>query len=101
MQSINAIKRLKKELSDIQQDISAKIDCAREHNQQLDNIALKSSNLTETDHIDSMIQFEEIGESGSCSDRIAILKEKKATRLLVRLNNIPPKEFSKDWWANC
>ena len=101
VQNINAIKRLKKELSDIQQDISAKIDCAREHNQRLDDIALKSSNLTETDHIDSMIQLEEIGESGSCSDRIAILKEKKATRLLVRLNGIPPKEFSKDWWASC
>ena len=59
MQTTDAIIRLKKELSDIQQDISAKIHCAREHKQRLDNIALKSSNFTEIDHINSMIHSEE------------------------------------------
>ena len=102
VQTTDTINRLKKELSDIQQDIGAKIHCAREYKQHLDDIALKSSNLTETDQIKSMIQSEKTGESDGYSDRIAVLKEKKTARLLVQLDNensIPPKEFSKDWWA--
>ena len=89
------IDKLKKELSDVQQDVGMKICCARECKQHLNDIALESSNLTESDHIDSMIQSEKAAKSDGYLNRIADLKLKMAARLLVQ-NSIP---FSEDWWA--
>ena len=89
------IDKLEKELSDVQQDISMKIHCARECEQHLNDIALVSSNLTESDHIDSMIQSERAAKRDGYLDRITDLKLKKAARLLVQ-NSVP---ISEDWWA--
>ena len=58
-----------------------KIRCARDCKQHLNDIALESSNLTESDHIDSMIQSEKATKSDGYLNCIADLKLKKGCQI--------------------
>ena len=95
---------LEEDLSQMQQDVMIKIKNARKCKERLTEIALEPETLTEADYIDILIEAEKNEKSEGFIKRIEALQElKSAGKLLAQLNkedNMPPKEFTKDWWTN-
>ena len=95
---------LEEELSQMQQDVMIKIKHARKCKERLNEIAIEPETVTEAAYIDILIEAEKIEASEGFINRIKALQElKHAAELLAQLNkedNIPPKEFMKDWWTN-
>ena len=102
--SKSTIAILEEELSQMQQDVMIKIKYARKCKERLNEIALKPETLTESDYIDILILSEKNEAREGYLKRIEALEElKNAAELLARLNeedNMPPKEFMKDWWTS-